>query len=344
MTCAQIVTLITDSSKPQGSMTGQEERDVHFARLFGLMSVIQSHLIVRVGSLRISASSSAGISTLSNYTDILSQLIALGEKKSWLRESAWFVILLGIDVLHEAEVDWRLDAIKATIREIFVEYKVWSPEKIAVALKMQSLYPDQNWTKIFSPTFKDGDLLSSTNLQTLTRTLKVGFLRLVARFCMLTAAQGFSHGGRRGIHQSWRRILETAIAFRVAVFIGSIPTWAKYPSCIKGFFPRLLSYCCRWWGCSSCTLKSLKLILLSIESLFSATSSPQRKYWGFQMFQKALNRIDEEHMPMLFTRNLMRSWINHLSNRDGYLHKMAQQTVRYNFYSTASAHSHLPGY
>lgn len=30
---------------------------------------------------------------------------------------------------------------------------------------------------------------------------------------------------------------------------------------------------------------------------------------------------------MLFTKNFMRSWINHLSNRDGYLHKIAQQTV-----------------
>ena len=32
-------------------------------------------------------------------------------------------------------------------------------------------------------------------------------------------------------------------------------------------------------------------------------------------------------MPMLFTRNFMRSWINHLSNKDRYLHKIAQQTV-----------------
>lgn len=173
MTSAQVITLIMDSSKPQGSMTGQEERDVLFARLFGLMSVIQSGLVVRTGSLRTSASSSAEVSTLPAYIDILSQLIAVGEKKSWLRESAWFAILLGIDALQKAKVEWKEDAVEATIQQVFVEYNLWSSEKVAVALKMQSLHPEKNWTKIFAPTFKNGDLLGSANLQTLARILKV---------------------------------------------------------------------------------------------------------------------------------------------------------------------------
>lgn len=154
-------------------MTGQEERDVLFARLFGLMSVIQSGLVVRQGSLHASASSSAEISSLEGYNNVISQLIALGEKKSWLRESAWFAILLAIDVLREAKVDWKVDAVEATIRQIFVEYKIWSPERIAVALKMQLLYPNKDWAKLFAPTFKNGDLLGSANLQTLAKILKV---------------------------------------------------------------------------------------------------------------------------------------------------------------------------
>ena len=64
------------------------------------------------------------------------------------------------------------------------------------------------------------------------------------------------------------------------------------------------------------------------ESLFASTSSPERKYWGFQVFQKALPRVSGDDMPMLFTKNFMRSWINHLSNSDRYLHKAARQVVR----------------
>lgn len=67
---------------------------------------------------------------------------------------------------------------------------------------------------------------------------------------------------------------------------------------------------------------------LPLESLFSFTSSPERKYWGFQIFQKALPRVTAVEMPMLFTTNFMRSWINHLSNKDRYLHKAAKQVVR----------------
>lgn len=171
VTCAQIITLISDSTKAHGSMTGQEERDVLFARLFGFMSIIQSGLLVRIGSS--SNSAPVEMSTLSNYTDILSQLITLGEKKSWLRESVWHTILTAIDVLHSSKVTWKSDAVETTCQQIFVEYKFWTPEKIAVALKMKSLYPEKNWTKIFSPTFKNGDPVAAANLQTLARIVKV---------------------------------------------------------------------------------------------------------------------------------------------------------------------------
>lgn len=181
MTCAQVVKLVMDNSKTQGSMTGQEERDVLFARLFGLMSVIQSGLVVRTGSLNVSASSSSQISTLSSYTDVLAELVIIGEKKSWLRESAWFAVLLGVDVLHEANVEWKEEAVDATIRQIFVEYKIWSPEKIALALKMQSLFPEENWSAHFAPTFKNGDILSSTNLPMLAKILKASFIH---RLCV----------------------------------------------------------------------------------------------------------------------------------------------------------------
>jgi len=66
-----------------------------------------------------------------------------------------------------------------------------------------------------------------------------------------------------------------------------------------------------------------------IETLFSSTSSVSRKYWGFQVFQKALKKVDQESMPMLFTKNFMRTWINHLSKKDRHLHKISLQTVRY---------------
>lgn len=151
-------------------MTGQEERDVLFARLFGLTSVIQSGLLVRAKTL---ATSAAPASDLPGYQETISQLVALGEKKSWLRESTWWTIGLAIDALKDSVVSWKNDAIEVTIETILGDNNTWSPDKVAMALKLQNLYPERDWRKLLSPSFKNPDFLSSGNLNFLARILKV---------------------------------------------------------------------------------------------------------------------------------------------------------------------------
>lgn len=153
-------------------MTGQEERDVLFARLFGMTAIIQSGLIVRTKPLPTSQSSATLASSFEGYEQVLTELLALGEKKSWLRESAWWAISLAADSLKATEVPWKDEAVHATAQHLFVENKIWSPEKIALALKLQSAFEEFNWRPLFSPTFKNPDLLSNVNLQTLALILK----------------------------------------------------------------------------------------------------------------------------------------------------------------------------
>ena len=157
-------------------MTGQEERDVLFARLFGLTAVVQSGLLVRDTPVPTSASFQPAASNLSNYQEVLSQLLALGEKKSWLRESAWWAIGLAIDALEQSNVAWRKDAFNATVHAVFVENKTWSPEKIALALKLQKYCPDRDWSKLLSSSFKQPRVVHTSNYNTLARILKACFL------------------------------------------------------------------------------------------------------------------------------------------------------------------------
>jgi DNA polymerase phi len=154
-------------------MTGQEERDVLFARLFGFTAVIRSALLVRTTPLPSPSSSTTQASSLSDYREVLSQLIALGKKKSWLRESAWWTIKLAIDALWESDVPWKGEAIDHTINTIFIGDSTWSPEKVAMALKLQNLYPDKDWRTLMAPSFKNPDLLCTGNLAALARILKV---------------------------------------------------------------------------------------------------------------------------------------------------------------------------
>lgn len=61
----------------------------------------------------------------------------------------------------------------------------------------------------------------------------------------------------------------------------------------------------------------------SIDGLFAASSSQERKFWGFQVLSKVLNEAPEGFASCVFTKNAMRSLINQLSVQDRYLHKNA---------------------
>ncbi|KAL1748073.1 DNA polymerase phi-domain-containing protein [Schizophyllum fasciatum] len=291
VTCSQITALINDSSKPQGSISGQEERDLLFARLFGFTSVIQSGLLTRTKPLPSSASASV-VSSLESYQEVLSGLFALGEAKAWLRESAWWTIGLAIDALHASEVQWKDAARDWTVEQIFKEREDWSPEKVAISLKLQRLYPSLPWKKLLAPAFKNPDLLSNANLPVIARIIKD------------TRDDEDEDEVPKSQSGNWKPQLHFVWDFMLAELLPSEGTASTSLGSFQEFFRVVVD-----------------------DSLFSATASPHRKYWGFQVFQKALPRVDANTMPMLFTRNLMRSWINHLSHKDRYLHKIALQVA-----------------
>ncbi|TFK27400.1 DNA-directed DNA polymerase, partial [Coprinopsis marcescibilis] len=294
VTCAQIVNLIMSSSKTQGSMSGQEERDVLFARLFGFMAVIRSGLLLRETPLPASASSNTASSSLEAFEEVLKESLALGEKKSWLREGAWFTIGLAVDALEDSNVEWKKDATDTVFQHLIVDNSTWSPEKIALVIKLQRIHPERDWQKLVAPTFKNANLLSSSNLLTVSKILKEAVVEDEAQKDVIKAP---SSAWKAQLHFAWDVILDQLLP-------GPNDPKGQTKGSLQEFFRVVVD-----------------------ESLFSATSSPQRKYWGFQVFQRALKRVDQDSMPMLFTKNFMRSWINHLSNKDRYLHKIAQQTA-----------------
>lgn len=154
-------------------MSGQEERDMLFARLFGFMSVIRSGLLVREAPLATSPSSNTASSSPEAFEQVIIELLALGEKKSWLREGAWFTVTLAVDALEEASVEWKEPGVEVLFKHIVLENPTWSPEKISLVIKLQGFHPERDWQSLVSRTFKGANLLASSNLQTISRILKV---------------------------------------------------------------------------------------------------------------------------------------------------------------------------
>jgi len=318
------MTLILDASKTQGSMSGQEERDNLFARLFGITSVIQSGLITRNGTL---PTSSTSASSLGGYESVVTTLVALGEKKSWLRESAWWVLASAIEALAKSDVNWREQGVEVTLDTIYAKGSGWTPEKLALTLRLQALFPEKDWSPVLSPVFKNTDILATQNLKVIANILKVCscllpnhptvplFHRNLEPQRKIQSRMQLQERGNLNYTlpgpSSWIRCYPRAKM-----------TPPRGPSKTFGVWSLMVSFRLRENHFSSHPHV--------LESLFSSTSSPERKYWGFQLFQKALPRIrNSQDLPFLFTKNFMRSWINHLSKSDRYLHKAALSVVCY---------------
>ncbi|KAI8329969.1 DNA polymerase phi-domain-containing protein [Chlamydoabsidia padenii] len=62
-------------------------------------------------------------------------------------------------------------------------------------------------------------------------------------------------------------------------------------------------------------------------NLFHQQASHGRKYWGFQVVNKVLPQLSTDQMPLIFTENFMRTFINNLSSSVRFLNKAARQTA-----------------
>jgi DNA polymerase phi len=157
------------ASEPKSGMSGQEERDMYFARLFGLTSLTQSGLLTRATAL--SYRLEQPISSQGCFQKVIEELVVLSGKKSWMRESCWWSIGLALEKLHSSSVSWKEAAAKNTFSHLFAG--AWTAEKLALALKLRPLYPNADWTNFLSTRFKGSEILSSKNFGVLVTILKV---------------------------------------------------------------------------------------------------------------------------------------------------------------------------
>ncbi|KAI9456638.1 DNA polymerase phi-domain-containing protein [Lactarius psammicola] len=314
VSCAQIFALVVDMSRIAGNQTGQEERDLLFARLFGLASIIHSGLLIRTHPPL--PQNASAPSTPESCEAVLKALRTLARAKSWLAEAAYWAVGSALDLLaatRDEDVPWREKVVRTLLEEEFSENSsaeekmgkseiVWTPEKIALALRAQRLWPEREheWRWLWAPTFKHGNIFHQTNLVTLARILReTGFEGEGDNYVVRIPGRVW----KPQVHHIWDELLEQLLPLEGS---GHTP---------KGSFPEFFRI----------VNNQLFTNYPVTESLFSVSASNERKYWGFAIFKKALPRVKAEDLPMLFTKNFMRTWINHLSHPDRYLHSFAKQ-------------------
>lgn len=116
-----------------GSVTGQEERDHHFGRLFGLECFVRANILF--GSH--SSSSSSGSGKEKRWKKVLDLLLALANTKVWLRPQCGWMI---VQAVHHAGM--RAKEARRTLRALADAGLAETPEGVAVWLACVSRFPE----------------------------------------------------------------------------------------------------------------------------------------------------------------------------------------------------------
>lgn len=124
VTARQVFSLVIRNSQYSKNMKGSDERDMMFARLFGMTAIVQSQSLF------------APSATKDDFRGVIEELEKLGQAKAWMRESAWWALVQSVLLLLESRVQWKEDALREVIDVVFEE-KGWTQEKVALVLTLE---------------------------------------------------------------------------------------------------------------------------------------------------------------------------------------------------------------
>ncbi|WFD27440.1 DNA-directed DNA polymerase [Malassezia nana] len=281
--CAHdILVLLLKYTMARGNLSGQELRDLQFARLFGIYSLVRSGLLY---------SQSSSLRVFQRAFHVLTKVASY---KSWISESCGWVLmqmLLLLSPSNPSRPAWANEALDWVASCLIASHSL-SPETVALVLTLSRIAPELNIGARFSAPLKHPCLLATPNL-----TLLATVLREAAPMHLQTDVPAPKPG-------TWSAKLPFVWDLILEIYLDGEPPAEAAP--FADFFRVVID-----------------------ETLFSAQASPERKSWGFQVLHRALQRASAEMLPFLFTPNLMRTWVNQLSDTDRLLHSMAQKTVAY---------------
>lgn len=182
-----MIVLVLSYSSPSGKVKGQEERDLLFARLFGLYAIVRSGLLFE-----------QDLAQAEDFKRVIEIVWLLGRSKTWLRESSSWVIVEAIQLLSTRNVAWKMDCLSWLAKKI-CQAKDVSSESIAIYLALEC---SAATIKDTLPHLSSPDLLASTNLATLARILKEG---IGTEDSMASSGSGPVQGQ---VHFVWDMILQ----------------------------------------------------------------------------------------------------------------------------------------
>ncbi|KAG8992223.1 DNA-directed DNA polymerase [Tulasnella sp. JGI-2019a] len=290
VTAAQVIFLVNEASEITSSVRGQLLRDMLFARLFGLNCIVEAGLLFKTAPV---LNTSTPPATIQTFLTVLADFIWLGQQKTWLREPAWWSVLTVLKGLAGNDVPWKTEAVDQVVSVIFNDPREWSAEKLAVAIQMQDDFPTVGWRKVLSPTFEDGQILALSSLPLVAIALHD-----------MPADENDEAGLKATVRADWKPQPHFAWDIVIKEYLRQDAGNQTQKSSVHDFFRVVVD-----------------------DSLFGPNTTPERRFWGFQIFRKLVASVPVADLPQFLTKNFMRTWMGHLSSKDKTLHKAARQVA-----------------
>ncbi|KAF8468401.1 DNA polymerase phi-domain-containing protein [Kalaharituber pfeilii] len=337
-------------------LTKSEERDRWLGRLFGLKAVVmcgclfpqeqKSNTDTQTGQ-----EDDDGLRER-EFRTVLTELLSLGTAKPWLREPGLWALASSL-----RKFSWPREYVKLAWKLIADNGLARTSEGVGVWLCFEELHPGATGEEAAAGRSWDGGRgpLARGSLPVLAKVLKesgaAGAEKGAGDEQQTQDGRGKVTVGGKGVwspqlHWVWDEILKVYIANAEAELKGPKDEEEETPkkkkvgkkekdkdkdkdkkadcSSRKGNIPTDVAPFEQFWR------------VVVDESLFSAYSSEERKFHGFLLLIKILTLLTTPThssllpllLPPLFTRNLLRCLINHLSDPARYLHKSAQKVVK----------------
>ena len=146
LTFDRVLGILVAKTKPDGDLSGQEEKDHHFGLLFGLQSFVRAKILFGGNNW---------------WNEILSKLLELSKKKPWIREECGWVIVEALSQMNQAQAE-------QTLNELHEARLTLSPEGVGIWLTARNRFSDMKFPT--KPWGQSGNPLE--HLNSLAKALK----------------------------------------------------------------------------------------------------------------------------------------------------------------------------
>ncbi|KAJ6141553.1 hypothetical protein N7470_009943 [Penicillium chermesinum] len=224
------------------------------------------------------------------WNKVLDLIFELAQKKPWLREECGWILYRCVYDLAARGADAKY--VEAAVHSLSAYDLVRCPEGVAVWLAVKDMFPNAS---LPSKAWKHDDPLDPKERSSLSKIMK-------------ESSSGDSQAAARVIPNPLECGILSFILLGMLLFSRTSDVSRDTKS--KSSKSSRLSFTDFW-------------VEVVDNGLFASSSSDERKYWGFLLFNKILNEGSEQQAAHIFSKNLVRCLTNQLAVEDRYLHRMA---------------------